>query len=168
MRLVLSQHQKDTFMSTLTKPHSSHSRASSGPRGLGAILAPYSGQAYAILRIVGGLALAFHGMMKVFGMYMPAEYIPKAFSQGWFGGYIELITGILVALGAFTPYAAFLASGTMAVAYIQFHWKLAFNSNFFPATSLIAKCANSISLVAKGESGTGSVLRITPCRKKVS
>lgn len=122
-------------MSTLTKSQSSNSRASSGPRGLGAILAPYSGQAYAILRIVGGLALGFHGMMKVFGMYMPAEYIPKAFSQGWFGGYIELITGILVAIGAFTPYAAFLASGTMAVAYIQFHWKLAFNSNFFPAVN---------------------------------
>jgi len=31
-----------------------------------------------------------------------------------------------VALGLFTRGAAFLASGTMAVAYLQFHWKLAF------------------------------------------
>lgn len=122
-------------MSTLTQSKSSHSRSASASRGLGAILSPYSGQAYAILRIVGGLALAFHGMMKVFGMYMPPEYIPKFLTQGWFGGYIELITGILVAVGAFTPYAAFLASGTMAVAYIQFHWKFAFDSKFFPAVN---------------------------------
>lgn len=122
-------------MSTFTKSQSSKSSASSGPRGLGAVLAPYSGQVYAILRIVGGLAMAFHGAMKVFGIYMPAEYIPKAFSQGWFGGYIELIAGILVAVGAFTPYAAFLLSGTMAVAYTQFHWKFAFDSKFFPAVN---------------------------------
>jgi putative oxidoreductase len=122
-------------MSTITQSKSSASRSSSGPRGLGAILSSYSGQTYALLRIVGGLAMAFHGMMKVFGMYMPAEYVPKLFTQGWFGGYIELIGGILVAVGAFTPYAAFLVSGTMAVAYSQFHWKFAFDSKFFPAVN---------------------------------
>ena len=29
--------------------------------------------------------------------------------------------------------AAFLASGTMAVAYIQYHWKFQFSEAFFPA-----------------------------------
>jgi putative oxidoreductase len=122
-------------MSTTTHSKPSNSRSASASRGLGGILSSYSGQAYALLRIVAGLAMAFHGMMKVFGMYMPAEYIPKVFTQGWFGGYIELIAGTLVAIGAFTPYAAFLLSGTMAVAYTQFHWKFAFGSNFFPAVN---------------------------------
>ncbi len=30
---------------------------------------------------------------------------------------------------------AFLASGTMAVAYMQFHWKFKFNLNFFPTVN---------------------------------
>ncbi len=95
-------------------------------------LAPWTDVVYTFLRIVIGLLFAFHGMQKVFGVQFPAEYIPKIWSQGWFGGYIELITGLLVAIGLLTPWAAFLASGTMAVAYIQFHWKLAFGWNFFP------------------------------------
>ncbi len=55
--------------------------------------------------------------------------------QSWFGGIIELVTGIAVAAGAFTTWAAFLASGTMAVAYIQFHWKLNLGARFFPAVN---------------------------------
>lgn len=34
---------------------------------------------------------------------------------------------------AFPSTPAFLASGTMAVAYIQYHWKFAFGAAFFPA-----------------------------------
>jgi putative oxidoreductase len=40
-----------------------------------------------------------------------------------------------MAAGAFTPWAAFLASGTMAVAYVQFHWKLDFGAKVFPAVN---------------------------------
>ena len=46
-------------------------------------------------------------------------------SQLGIGGVIELACGTLVAIGLFARFAAFLASGTMAVAYFQFHWKLA-------------------------------------------
>jgi len=56
-------------------------------------------------------------------------------SQMWFGGIIELVTGLAIAAGAFTSWAAFLASGTMAVAYVQFHWKLQFGAQFFPAVN---------------------------------
>ena len=80
--------------------------------------------AYAALRIVAGLAFSFHGMQKLFGWF--TEHVPAAGSQGWFGGIIELVCGLLVAVGLFTRPAAFLASGTMAVAYLQFHWKLSF------------------------------------------
>lgn len=73
---------------------------------------------------MAGLAFSFHGMQKVFGWLSP--FMPPAGSQLWFGGLIELGCGLLIALGLFTRPAAFLASGTMAVAYTQFHWKLAF------------------------------------------
>jgi len=72
---------------------------------------------------------AFHGMQKLFGWLVKEESLPSlpaVGSQIWFGGIIELVCGVLIALGLLTRPAAFLASGTMAVAYIQFHWKLAF------------------------------------------
>jgi putative oxidoreductase len=47
-------------------------------------------------------------------------------SQVGVGGVIELVCGTLIAVGWFTRPAAFLASGMMAVAYLQFHWKFAF------------------------------------------
>jgi putative oxidoreductase len=53
-------------------------------------------------------------------------------SQFWVGGLIELSCGAAIALGLVTSLAAFLASGEMAVAYIPFHWKLQFDSRFFP------------------------------------
>ncbi len=67
---------------------------------------------------------AFHGAQIVFRLF--AEGIPAARmgSQSWVGGVIELIGGILVAIGLQARCAAFIASGTMAVAYFQFHWKL--------------------------------------------
>ncbi len=53
-------------------------------------------------------------------------------TQAGVGGVIELVCGIAIALGLFTRLAAFLASGTMAVAYIQFHWKGELDQRFFP------------------------------------
>jgi putative oxidoreductase len=40
---------------------------------------------------------------------------------GWWAGLIETVTGLLVMVGLFTRPAAFLASGTMAVAYFWIH-----------------------------------------------
>lgn len=77
--------------------------------------------AYAVLRVVSGLLLSFHGMQKIFG-WLGGE-VEKVGSQMWIGGIIEL-GGLLIALGLLTRPVAFLASGTMAVAYFQFHWKL--------------------------------------------
>ena len=77
---------------------------------------------YAILRVVAGLMFSLHGMQKLFG-WMAGE-VQTVGSQMWIGGIIELTCGLLIAIGLFTRAAAFLASGTMAVAYFQFHWKL--------------------------------------------
>jgi putative oxidoreductase len=91
------------------------------------ILSPYAEFAYALLRVVAGLMFAFHGYQKLFG-----GETPPVGSQMWLGAVIELFGGLLIAVGLGTVYAAFLASGTMAVAYAQFHWKGALDANFFP------------------------------------
>lgn len=94
-------------------------------------LARYSDHAHALLRIVAGLMFAFHGMQKILGVL--SDFSPPLGSQLWIGGVIELVGGALIALGLRTREAAFLASGTMAVAYVQFHWKLQVGAAFFPA-----------------------------------
>ena len=97
------------------------------------LLSPHADRAYALLRIVSGLMFAFHGMQKIFGVLTTQQ--PPVGSQIWIGGAIELLAGCAIALGAFTRWAAFIASGMMAVAYVQFHWRFQFDSNFFPAVN---------------------------------
>ena len=97
------------------------------------LLEPKADVAYVLLRIVSGLLFAFHGVQKVFGVL--SDFQPPIGSQLWLGGVIELVVGLAIAAGVFTTWAAFLASGTMAVAYTQFHWKLAFGAEFFPAVN---------------------------------
>jgi putative oxidoreductase len=103
---VASQADKETFMSRFTE-------ASARLRD----------PAYAALRAVAGALFAVHGMQKLFG-WAGSTFQPPVGSQLWLGAIIELSCGLLIALGLFTRAAAFLASGTMAVAYLQFHWQL--------------------------------------------
>ncbi|MFN0262945.1 DoxX family protein [Tepidamorphus sp. 3E244] len=71
-----------------------------------------------ILRIVSGLIFLEHGTQKLLGFPPPGERgAPEMLSMGWNAGVIELICGTLIVIGLFTRPAAFLASGTMAVAY---------------------------------------------------
>ena len=86
------------------------------------LLAPATETTYALLRMVAGLMFSFHGFQTILGVL--AEHQPPVGSQLWIGGLIELVCGLAMAAGALTSWAAFLASGTMAVAYVQFHWKL--------------------------------------------
>lgn len=75
---------------------------------------------YAVLRIVAGFMFLFHGFPKLVGWFSERP-MPAVGSQLWIGGVIELVAGALIMLGAFTRYAAVIASGTMAVAFFQFH-----------------------------------------------
>jgi len=93
-------------------------------------MARHSDKAYAMMRIMAGLMFSFHGFQKIFGVL--SDKMPPVGSQLWFGGMIELTCGLLIAVGLFSRWAAFLASGEMAVAYFQFHWKLQLGPEFFP------------------------------------
>ena len=81
---------------------------------------------YALLRIVSGLLFFFHGAQKIFG-WVTTKASPELGSQMWIGGVLELAGGALIAVGLLTRPAAFISAGMMAVAYIQFHWKLVFD-----------------------------------------
>ncbi len=93
-------------------------------------LAKYADQAYALMRIMAGFMFSFHGAQKILGILTDMQ--PAVGSQLWFAGLIELFCGLLVLVGFQTRLAAFLASGEMAVAYFQFHWKFRFGPEFFP------------------------------------
>lgn len=99
----------------------------------GGLLAPFAEHTYALLRIVAGAMLTFHGVQKIFGVLTDQQ--PPVGSQLWIGGLLELVCGTAVALGLLTRLAAFLASGMLAVAYFQFHWKFRFDAAFFPGVN---------------------------------
>ncbi|MBP6628351.1 MAG: DoxX family protein [Kofleriaceae bacterium] len=89
---------------------------------------------YVALRIASGLMFAVHGAQKVLGVWA-AHPQPDVGSQLWIGGVIELVAGLAIAVGLMTRTAAFLASGTMAVAYVQYHWKFAGGAALLPAVN---------------------------------
>jgi putative oxidoreductase len=95
-------------------------------------LSKFEPTAYALLRIASGALFAFHGLQILFGLLssMPTATFGTQF---WLGGCIELVGGLAVMLGWRCRLAAFLCSGTMAVAYCQFHWKFQMDRQFFPA-----------------------------------
>jgi putative oxidoreductase len=86
---------------------------------MAAFFRTYSEQAYALMRIVSGFLFACHGSQKLFGFPAPAHEAPLYITYG--AGSIELIGGVLIALGLFTGWAAFICSGQMAVAYWMKH-----------------------------------------------
>jgi putative oxidoreductase len=81
---------------------------------------------YCIMRLIFGLNFASHGGQLLFGMFggMPGSNAPLL----QLCGCIALIGGFLVAFGLLTRLAAFISSGTMAVAYFMVHAP----HNFFP------------------------------------
>ena len=82
-------------------------------------LNPHAPKVLSLFRIFFGLLFLCHGTSLIFGW--PAAVVAPSGSLFWLSGLIELITGILIALGLFTRPAAFIASGEMAVAYFTQH-----------------------------------------------
>jgi putative oxidoreductase len=83
-------------------------------------LSRYASPILGITRIIVGLLFLEHGLMKLVGF-------PAAMGSGPLpplmlaAGIIEVVGGVLVALGFFSRIAAFICSGQMAVAYFMVH-----------------------------------------------
>jgi len=75
----------------------------------------YSAQTYALMRIVAGFLFLFHGSQKLVGFPAMTQQPPPWIHYG--AGSIELVGGLLVMVGLFTGWAAFISSGEMAAAY---------------------------------------------------
>jgi putative oxidoreductase len=78
----------------------------------------FSEEVYALFRIIFGLLFASHGAQKIFGV-LGGQKVDATLPMA--AGWIELVTGLLVAMGLFAAIAAFIASGEMAVAYFMAH-----------------------------------------------
>ncbi len=82
-----------------------------------------------MMRIVVGLLFACNGAQKLFGMFGGLGKTGSAapfFSQMGLAGFLEFSLGLLIAVGLLTGYAAFIASGEMAVAYFLVHFPRGF------------------------------------------
>ena len=72
-----------------------------------------------IVRILLGLLYMQHGLSKYFGFPGPAPQNFEVFSLIGLAGAIEVVGGLMVAVGIYTRWAAFIVSGEMAVAYFM-------------------------------------------------
>ncbi|CAN5252212.1 MAG: DoxX family protein [Sphingomonas sp.] len=96
-------------------------------------LTKWAPQMLGVLRIMTALLFLAHGTQKFLG-FPSGERAGSGLAfdnPGAFAGIVELVTGVLIALGWFTRPAAFLASGTMAVAY----WMAHAPQNAFPVNN---------------------------------
>lgn len=94
-------------------------------------LGKYSDLLYGVMRIVVGVLFACHGAQKLFGM-LGGQQQALGSLMG-LAGVIEFFGGLLIALGIFTSWAAFISSGEMAVGYFMGHtaW-FTFPNGFWP------------------------------------
>jgi putative oxidoreductase len=89
-------------------------------------LTKFAPQILGILRIVTGLQFLEHGLNKIINFpAMPGAaahaYNVMSFPVGP-AGIIETVGGVLIILGLFSRWAAFIASGEMAIAYFMAHF----------------------------------------------
>jgi putative oxidoreductase len=76
-----------------------------------------------ILRIIVGLLYMEHGLAKIVGFPLQPNHAPYALFtlNPGLQGLLELVGGLLLALGLLTRSVAFLLAGNMAVAYFMVH-----------------------------------------------
>jgi putative oxidoreductase len=79
----------------------------------------YESQIYSILRIIAGFLFLWHGSQKLFA-FPPAGHVIPSYIV-FIAGPIEFFGGLLVMIGLWTRWAAFICSGEMAYAYWTVH-----------------------------------------------
>ena len=112
---------------------------------------------------MGGGMFVFHGTQKLFGVpgdRTPAEWMSLAGA----GGLIEVFCGLLIAVGFHAAPAAFLASGTMAVAYFLRHAPQGFLPIINRGELAVLYCFSFLLIAAMGD-GRYSLSNIIGRRK---
>lgn len=111
-------------------------------------LGRYSEAIYCLMRLVVGLTFAQHGAQKLFGA-LGGQKMPLDGLMG-VAGVIEFFGGLLIAIGLAAGWAAFIASGQMAVAYFMAHAK----GGFWPIVNrgelAVAYCFVFLYIASKG------------------
>ena len=123
----------------------------------------YSDLTYAVMRLVVGLLFACHGAQKLFGVLGGASQLSNPMMLA--AGVIEFAGGLLVGVGLWAGYAAFIASGQMAVAYFKVHA----SGGFWPIVNkgelAVLYCFIFLFIASRG-SGSWSVDAIAGKRKR--
>lgn len=92
------------------------------------LYAEWAPRMLAVLRIMAALLFLEHGTQKLFGFPPSPNPGPPLFSLLGLQGVIEIVGGVLLAIGLFTRPVAFVLAGDMAVAYFMAHAP----QSFFP------------------------------------
>lgn len=82
-------------------------------------LKQYKDQLYAIMRIVVGMLFISHGIQKI--GFISSGMLPVSNILLLLACIIESAAGLMIIIGWQTRWAAFIASGEMAVAYFKSH-----------------------------------------------
>jgi putative oxidoreductase len=91
-------------------------------KGLDRRLARHAPAVLSVFRLVYGLFFAAYGSRSLFDWPVRSPVFVEFGSwPGWYAGLIEIVAGLLIAVGLFTRTVAFVASGEMAVAYFWMH-----------------------------------------------
>lgn len=108
-------------------------------------------QLLSIFRIMFALLFIEHATAKLFHFPHVAMFdnlqITSVFG---IGGIIELVGGLFLLVGLFTPIAAFILSGEMAVAYFMFHAPQGFYPLLNMGEAAILYCFAFLYLAAAG------------------
>ena len=89
--------------------------------------AEFRPQAHALFRIIFGFAFFTHGGQKLFSWF-GGRGVQTMMSEFGVAGILEFSLGLLIIIGLWTHWAAFIAAGEMAVAYF---WKHAMREDGF-------------------------------------
>ena len=82
----------------------------------------YADTVYCIMRLIVVLMFFCHGAQKILGWFPDPKHAAGPLPPLMLlGGWVELVCGLLLAVGLLTRIAAFLASGEMAVGFFMFH-----------------------------------------------
>lgn len=84
-------------------------------------LTSWQPKALSILRIIVGFLFLWHGSQKLFGFPPSGQPGGELSALMLVGGILEFFGGLLILIGLFTRWTAFILSGLMAVAYWMAH-----------------------------------------------